>query len=162
MKLNSVFKLIVITLIVFLFALISGCSTALKSDIDPNVDISNFKTFYVQKFVPDGRGLEKIIASKLNELGYHATSGLASQSPNKVDVIVTYRDHWMWDITMYMLEIDIQFHYPDNDYIFATGNSYRTSLVRKTPEYMIEEVLRTMLGKLPMPREIKADNGGEL
>lgn len=141
-----------------LITLLSGCSKfVLKSDVDPSVDISKFNTFYVQKFASDERGLEKIIATKLKSLGYKATSGAAPQPSIGVDSIVTYNDRWFWDITMYMLEINLQFHDPENNYIFASGNSYRTSLVRKPPEYMIEQVLRDMLGKSPMPKEKDSD-----
>ena len=142
-----------VTLILLILAtLFSGCSkTVLKSDADPNVDLSALKTFYVRKFEPDNRGLEKKIAAKLEKLGYQASSGAQDKPTAPVDAIVTYTDRWMWDITMYMLEINIQFRNPQNDYVYATGNSYRTSLVRKSPEYMIEEVLRKMLGKGAMP-----------
>jgi len=151
MKIRIVFVLIL--------AMISGCSkTVLKSDSDPNVDLSQVNTFYVQKFVPDGRGLEATIAARLQALGYRATSGTAEKPTEPVDAIVTYVDRWMWDITMYMLEITIQFRQPDTGYVFASGNSYRTSLVRKSPEHMIEEVLRDMLGKPPMQPEKSDDS----
>lgn len=144
-------KLLIVILLVG--TLLSGCSkTVLKADADPNADIASLQTFYVQKFEPDERGLEKIIADTLVKLGYQATSGTASTPPTPVDAVVTYTDRWMWDITMYMLEMNIQFEQPETAYVLATGNSYRTSLVRKSPEYMIEEVLREMLGKGPMPK----------
>jgi hypothetical protein len=142
----------VVAALVFFVAVLSGCSkVVLKSDADPNADLSSLETFYVRNFQPDKRGLERIIASELQDLGYQATSGIAQEPPTPVDAIVTYQDRWMWDITMYMLEINIQFHQPDTGYVFASGNSYRTSLVRESPEYMIEAVLREMLGKGPMP-----------
>jgi len=145
MKSRITLFLIIITI------LLSGCSKAvLKSDSDPNTDISGIKSFYVRKLPADNRGIEAKIASQLNEFGYQATSGSNQLPPQAVDAIVTYTDHWMWDITMYMLELNIQFHDPQTDYVFASGNSYRTSLVRKPPEYMIEEVLRKMLGMPPI------------
>ncbi len=144
---------IALALVLFI-ALLSGCSKAvLKSDADPNVDLSTLETFYVRHFTPDKRDLEKVIATKLQELGYRASSGITNKPPGLVDAIVTYTDRWMWDITMYMLEINIQLRDPENDYIMASGNSYRTSLVRKSPDYMIEEVLREMLGKPPIPKD---------
>ena len=143
----------IITLVIAI-VLLSGCSkTVLKSDSDPNIDLTQLNSFYVQKFGPDGRDLHTMIAAKLQDLGYQATSGTTPKPEVPVDAIVTYTDRWMWDITMYMLEITIQLHDPETDYVVASGNSYRTSLVRKPPEYMIEEVLRDMLGKAPMKAE---------
>ena len=137
-------------------ALLSGCSkTVLKADSDPNVDIASLQSFYVKKFEPDRRGLEQVIATKLEELGYEASSG-TGPVPAGVDAVVTYADHWAWDITNYMLEINIQFRNPQTDYVISNGNSYRTSLVRKAPEFMIEETLREMLGKGPMPANTEA------
>ena len=87
-----------------------------------------------------------MIANELNSMGYQATSGVEQTSPIPVDAIVTYRDKWMWDITMYMLELNIDLRDPKTNYSFASGRSYRTSLARKSPEEMTEEVLVKILG----------------
>lgn len=143
-----------IVILVAAIALLAGCAkTVLKSDSDPNIDLSKLNTFYVQKFGPDGRDLHVLVAATLESLGYQATSGTAETPPVPVDAVVTYVDRWMWDITMYMLEITIELRDPETRYVFASGNSYRTSLVRKSKEYMIEEVLRDMLGKPQMSAE---------
>lgn len=141
--------------LLFLLFLMVGCSKAIiKSDCDPNIDLAKLKTFYVRKLPAEEMGLEKIIAGKLNEFGFQATSGVHSTPPHPVDAIVTYRDRWMWDITMYMLEINIKFRNPQTDYVFANGKSYRTSLARKSPEEMIDEVLRDMFaGKVDLPEK---------
>ncbi len=132
-------------LFLFVFLSISGCAkVVIKSDSDPNVDLSALNTFYVQKFSPDKRGLETIIANKLSELGFQATSGVSSAPTSSVDALVTYKDKWMWDITNYMLEINIEFRNPESNFMFASGKSYRTSLARKPPEVMIEEVLHDL------------------
>ena len=89
-------------------------------------------------------GWEKVIAEKLNAYGFNSTSGVSSTPPSSVDVLVTYRDRWMWDITNYMIEITIEFHDPESNFTFASGRSYRTSLARKDPEVMIEEVLQDL------------------
>jgi len=54
---------------------------------------------------------------------------------------VTYVDKWMWDITMYLLELTITIRDPQTDYPLANGNSYHTSLTRKSPPEMVDEVL---------------------
>jgi hypothetical protein len=47
----------------------------------------------------------------------------------------------MWDITMYMIELTIDFRDPKTSFPLATGTSMHTSLTRKSPEEMVEEVL---------------------
>jgi hypothetical protein len=61
-----------------------------------------------------------------------------------VDALVTYKDKWMWDITMYMLELTITIRDPQNDYPLATGNSFHTSLTRKSPTEMVDEVVENI------------------
>ncbi|RTE65969.1 hypothetical protein EH243_09815 [Amphritea opalescens] len=122
--------------------LLAGCAnTKLISDVDPQVDISKMKSFHVVKFEKDNRGIEKLIANKLNSMGLDASSGTNKTPSHPVDVIVEYQDKWMWDLTMYMLELNINFRDPETNYQFATGRSFRTSLARKSPEEMVDEVL---------------------
>ncbi|MGH8275633.1 MAG: hypothetical protein ACRETH_02950, partial [Steroidobacteraceae bacterium] len=68
-------------------------------------------------------------------------SGDAATPPTPVDAIVTYQDRWMWDITMYMLKLDVQVRDGRSGAILATGEVMRPSLQRKSPEDMVEEVL---------------------
>lgn len=123
-------------------ALTTGCvNTELMADIDPSADLVGLDTFYVAKFEPDDRGIEALIAAELNAMGKTATSGVDPKPPSPVDAVVTYQDKWMWDITMYMIELTVDLRDPETNYKFATGRSYRTSLARKSPEEMIQEVL---------------------
>lgn len=128
--------------------LLTGCAnTELISEVDPQVDISQMKSFHVVKFEKDNRGIEKLIADRLNASGLQATSGPEKIPEKPVQVIVEYQDKWMWDITMYMLELNIDFRDPETNYKFASGRSYRTSLVRKSPDEMVEEVLNDIFSK---------------
>ena len=159
-QVKNLIKIINLILVIIIMA---GCSKALiKSDSAPGTNLATFKTFYVQKSPPDERGLEVVIANKLNELGFQATSGVDATPADPVDAVVTYKDRWMWDFTMYMLEIDIELHDPDSNFVFASGNSYRTSLVRKPPEEMIDEVLRDIFGgKVNLPEKKVDGSKGE-
>lgn len=132
-----------------LFALLlTGCAnTELISDVDPQVDMTQIKSFHVVKFDKDNRGIEKLIADRLNTMELQATSGPGKIPEKPVQAIVEYQDKWMWDITMYMLELNIDFRDPETNYKFASGRSYRTSLVRKSPEEMVEEVLNDIFSK---------------
>lgn len=149
--------------LILIILFMAGCSKAIiRSDSDLSINLAALKKFYVRKLPADEGGLEKIIARKLNEFGFQATSGMDAIPADPVDAVVTYKDRWMWDITMYMLEINIELRNPDSDYVFASGKSYRTSLVRKPPEEMIDEVLRDMFaGKVDLPKKKVDENKGE-
>jgi len=122
--------------------LLSGCANvSLSADIDPSANLKTHKSIYVRKLATDDRGIEKLIADYLNSIGKTASFGSEEQPDQSVDAILTYQDRWMWDITMYMLELRIQVRDPGTEYAFATAETYRTSLKRKDPEYMVKEVI---------------------
>jgi hypothetical protein len=119
--------------------LLSGCAINRSgATVDPGADLSKIKTIHVVRDPEDGRGIDQLIADRFNQMGYTATTG-----PSKVkdvDAIATYVDKWMWDITMYMLELTIVVRDPVSDFPLASGNSLHTSLTRKSPKEMVEEV----------------------
>ena len=80
-------------------------------------------------------------------MGHKSTTGLGVDIPSNVDIVVDYADKWMWDITMYMLELTITFRDPNTDVPLGSGNSYHTSLTRKSPQEMVDEVLTNIFKK---------------
>lgn len=101
---------------------------------------------YVKR-IPADDGTHVLIAEKLKSKGVAVTSGIESP-PDNVDAVVTYIDKWMWDITMYMLELTITIRDPKSDYPLATGNSYHTSLTRLSPKEMVDEVVDNIYKEL--------------
>jgi hypothetical protein len=129
-------------------ASLAACSVNRETaEITPGVNLSTVKSFYVVKFDPDERGINGLIANQLTAMGYAATTGPEADKPKTVDAIVTYRDKWMWDMTMYMLELDVTLRNAASNYPMAVGNSYHTSLSRKSPEDMVKEVLSNIFNK---------------
>lgn len=132
--------------VVALFAL-SGCAVnRATGSVDPSADLSSLKTMYVKKLPADNRGVEFLIAEKLRTRGVAATAGDGAV-PGGVDAVVTYVDRWMWDITMYMLELTVTIRDPKTDFPLATGNSFHTSLTRLSPKEMVSEVIDNIYGK---------------
>jgi hypothetical protein len=105
------------------------------------MDVSQADIFYVERFEPDKRGLEKIIADNLSLRGYTATVGEEGLAPDEATVLVTYVDKWQWDLTMYLIELTVTFRDPETRAAIGSGNSYHTSLTRLSPDEMIDEVL---------------------
>lgn len=130
-----------VVLLIAIAAVVSGCVTQLKSDVSPNANLSSVKKLYVVHLPKDERRVDRLIADRLSTMGMEATAGEAGAVPADVDAIVTYQDKWMWDITMYMIELNIQVRAPKTEIALATGHSLRTSLARKSPAEMVAEVL---------------------
>ena len=127
---------------ILLSALSIGCvTTSLTSDVDPQADLSLLKSFLVVKLPADNRGIQDLIAKALIKRGKEAAATDVRPDQVDADAVVTYQDKWMWDITMYMLELNIEIRDPRTGYALATGRSFRTSLARKSPEEIVDEVL---------------------
>ena len=124
---------------VFLFILLSGCVNNSIHIVDSPNKLKNIKSIFVEKLPADGRGVNQLIVNKLVTMGYQATT--EQPQPENVDAIITYRDKWRWDMAMYMLSLSIKIKEPDTEFPIASGNSLHTSLTRKTPEGMVNEVL---------------------
>lgn len=133
--------------LILVAALLAGGCASMSSNTAPGADLSRVKKIYVVHLVPDERGVNRVIADRLNLMGYQATTGEANAVPEGIDATLTYQDKWMWDITMYMIQLTVQLREPKTDIALATANSYRPSLQRKSPEGMAEEVLNQLLKK---------------
>jgi hypothetical protein len=121
--------------------LTSGCAVnRATGSVDPSANLSSLKTMYVKKIPEESRGINVLIADKLGTKGVTVTTGEGAP-PDKVDAVVTYVDKWMWDITMYLLELTIVIRDPKTDFPLATGNSFHTSLTRLSPQEMVNEVV---------------------
>lgn len=123
-------------------SVMTGCAVNRASaTLSPGADLTAVKSAYVVKQPKDGRGINDLIAANLEKRGYVVTKGPELSTPYKVDVAVTYVDKWMWDITMYLLELTVNVRDPQTGFPMAVGNSYHTSLTRKSPTEMVDEVL---------------------
>jgi hypothetical protein len=125
----------------------SGCVNRAGATWDSSASAAQMESFYVTKLGPDERGINKLISDKLVSMGLAATTGLGNDIPSGVDILVEYADKWMWDLTMYMVELTITFRDPETEIPLGSGNSLHTSLTRKSPEEMVDEVLANIFKK---------------
>jgi len=132
---------IILLLCLLIFINLTGCANLATGRVTPGVDIKQFNKFYVVKFKPDNHRINHLIRDELQVMGYEATTGPENKVPEDAEVIVTYLDNWMWDITMYMIKLRVFMHEPKTQKLLAKGESYHTSLTRKSPEEMVSEVL---------------------
>jgi hypothetical protein len=131
--------------LVFATSLMTGCAVnRATATLSPGADLIEVKSVYVVKQPKDDRGINDLIAANLEKRGYLVTKGPELSTPYKSDVAVTYVDKWMWDITMYLLELTINVRDPQTGFPMAVGNSLHTSLTRKSPTEMVDEVLNNI------------------
>jgi hypothetical protein len=130
--------------IVLLAVFTTGCAVnKATAKVDPSARLDMLKTLYVKQDPKDERGVGTLIVDKFKSLGYTVSTG--KEAPQGMDAIVTYVDKWFWDITMYMIELTIVVREPSTDYPLASGYSLHTSLTRKSPPEMVEEVVSNIM-----------------
>jgi hypothetical protein len=127
-------------------ASLPGCVNQQSSTISAGVDLRRLRRLHVVRLPADTRGIERLVAEELRRGGLVVTIGTEADAPPDADALVTYNDRWMWDITMYMISLDIALRDPRTRFPIASGRSVRSSLVRGTPEEMVREVLARIFG----------------
>ncbi|MBH0189982.1 MAG: hypothetical protein HP493_14380 [Nitrospira sp.] len=132
-------KLLLPLLLVCLF--LPACSSTLNAKKVPGTDLTRLKSLYVQKLPADERGVDRLIVGRLTQMGFQATNGAGDVPPMPVDGIVTYQDKWWWDLSTYLLQLTVQIRDGQTRMVLANGQSMRSSLIRKSPEEMVEDVL---------------------
>lgn len=143
-------------LVICLFLLTSGCASNRAIAISTSgTDLSKVKSFYIIEVQADKDTWKvcKLIETNLTKRGYAVTTGPEMKSPDKSDVILTYVDKWVWDMSNYMLSLTITFKEPTTYLTMARGHSYHTSLTRKSPEEMVDEVLTSIFKTKPTGKE---------
>lgn len=121
----------------------TGCANRAIGSVSPSTDLSALKTMHIRPYPSDNSGVNLEIADKLRSKGVTVTTGPVASSSN-FDAVVTYVDKWKWDITMYLLELTITIRDPKTEAPLATGNSYHTSLTRKSQTEMVDEVVNNI------------------
>jgi hypothetical protein len=124
----------------------TGCaSNRATATLLPGAELGRVRTAYIVHADTDNHGVDETLRKAFRNHGIDATVGPAHAPPYPSDVTVTYVDKWFWDITMYMIELTVTVRDPTNDFPLATGNSMHTSLARKSPEEMTDEVVANIL-----------------
>ena len=119
----------------------TGCAVnRADATLMADTDLSKVKTLYVVHATTDKHDIDRDLKTAFEKRGFTVTTGPALAPPYPQDAVVTYIDKWMWDLTMYMIELTVTVRNPANDFPMATGHSLHTSLTRKSPAEMADEV----------------------
>src|SRR3954469_16362961 len=123
-----------------------SCATALKTERSPGTSITDKREFYVERHPDEEWGFHQILADEIALLGYKASAGEAGKQPRTADAIVTYNDKWWWDLSPYMLELNVRVLDAKSRSLIVKTRDYRTSLARRSPKTMAREAVRAVFG----------------
>ena len=100
----------------------------------------------MQRHADDERDIAGAIGQRLVTAGFEVSyAAEGAPIPEQAQAIVRYEDHWMWDMSMYLLTLRVDLRDPRTNELRASGQSYRTSLDRVEPQVMVNEVVDKIL-----------------
>ena len=122
----------------------AGCSHQISGGPESGVDMKRYRTYYIATDEPGDA--TKAIEADLRARGLSVSAGPASTVPPAADCKVLVKDKWMWDITMYLLEVKLEMVDGRTGAMLASGRCYRTSVVRKPADVMVKEITDRIFG----------------
>jgi len=124
----------------------TGCAVnRADATLMADADLSKVKSLYIVHSDASKHDVDKDLKTAFEKRGYVVTTGPAQTPPYPQDAVVTYIDKWMWDITMYMIELTVTVRSPVNDFPLASAHSMHTSLTRKSQAEMADEVAANVI-----------------
>lgn len=126
---------------------LAGCASQLKANVASGVVLNEDDRYYVVRRFGDERGVGELIRDSLRRRGRTAELGEETDMPDETDVVVRYQDEWQWDMTWFLLSLDVRFLDPVTASVLASATNQRSSLVRKPKETMVEQALDALFEK---------------
>ncbi len=119
--------------------LAGGCSHQISGGPESGVEMARYRSYYVVTEKQDN-DVAQALQKDLSSRGLAVSAGQEGAMPPGTQVKILFKDKWMWDITMYLLEVKIDMIDPNSGALLASGRCYRTSMVRKPVPEMVKEV----------------------
>ena len=135
-------------LVLILLLFLVGCvSVDVNGYIVPGETLEKGGNYYIVPSKKDLHGLNELLKEGMLAKGLLATSGTQDNMPEDIHYIVEYGGQWQWDITWYLLNFNVRIYHPETKLLIASANSLRTSLGRKSPEFIVNETLGKLFKK---------------
>jgi hypothetical protein len=143
----DVLRRIPLVVVVTASLLLAGCFSAQSGGyVAPGSRLDPAARYFIVFTGSDEQALHEVIARELQARGVAATTGFEDKVPPGTDILVRYAGQWQWDITWYLLDVQLQFYRAGTDELVASGQAFRTSLARKAPDAMVKVALDGAFG----------------
>jgi hypothetical protein len=104
-----------------LLLLALGCATSQDIVANPGVTGRQYKSAYLVAHNDKSADVDAAIQRELFRRGIAVSSGPDGKQPPEADLIVKYADSWSWDVTMYLVSLDIQMFDAKSGNLVATA-----------------------------------------
>jgi hypothetical protein len=126
-------RLLLSGIAIFITAFISGCSTVKPAQHYGNIPLDSLKSAYVVVAIHGNPTIGGYIQTALARRNLKVNIGALKDKPQNVAFYVNYKEHWNWDVTVYLESLDIEFVDNANGQIIAKG-SFRNSFLHTFPD----------------------------
>lgn len=126
---------------------LTSCASQLKADVASGVVLASDDQYYVVRRFGDEHGVGELIRDSLRRRGRAAECGEETEMPDGTDILVRYQDEWQWDLSWFLLSLEVRFLDPVTAAVMASATNQRSSLARKPKEVMVEESLEAIFEK---------------
>jgi hypothetical protein len=129
--------------------LVSSCSTVEPAKHFGTRSLDSMKSAYVIVATGGNPNIASYITAALVNRNLKASLGPLKDKPADVAFYVTYREHWNWDVAVYLDTLEIEFFDNTTDKMIASG-SFRNSKVMESwpnPRKKTIDVVNSMFAK---------------
>lgn len=124
---------------------LTACASAdVGSYVVPGESLAESGSYYIVFAADDDRALHELLREGMVARDLDASSGFADRMPEDTTYLVEYGSQWQWDVTWYLLHLNVRVYEPGTRLLIASAHSRRSSLVRKPPEEVVAEALNVL------------------
>jgi len=125
--------------------LLVGCASTTSMVVDPGSRVPQYDSAYVVKHGGNSSDMDDALTTALLKQHLNVKSGNKAPVSSMQQYIVTYSDHWYWDLVMYLKAVSISIKNGTNHNIIAQG-SWENSFLHSYPD--VNEVMENLVHKL--------------
>jgi hypothetical protein len=134
--------------ILCLVPLLAACSH-LDTRVAPAAKLAGYHNVFVEHELSDGRSIDLFIMRKLQGMGFTAASGPLTMKPPEAELVVSYQEHWTFDFTTYIIEIDMEVHDARTGRELAVGHYFHPSITREYTSEVVDPLIEELFGSKP-------------
>ncbi|UTW44149.1 hypothetical protein KFE80_06950 [bacterium SCSIO 12696] len=127
------------------FLAVSGCISNQNSYKFPDAKFDANSKIFVVKNPDDKKDLSEILAESFRARGFSVELGSIQGVPEYSDVLVEYDVQWWWDVGWYITDFQVTLLDLHSDNLLLYASSNRSSLARKSPRYVVDEVVAKVM-----------------
>ena len=132
---------------------LAGCETYTPHAVSPGFDTAKLKHMYViqNPYSKEKQKRNVDVVAALAKRGIVAQLVQANTPPPPgMDAYITVKDHWTWDVTMYLESMQLELYDAHNGQLLASAR-YKQGWIHRypTPDEIVDALVGQLLGEPP-------------